>query len=167
MSRPSRVRALALGALLAAAGCQDYNFNPVGHCLIVPNTKVLKTGRGLGKFPEITEPDPSYHGVNFWDAFGNHPKAVAPGLAFVLKIRTGLLRDLGACISPFNSFQIIQGLERQLEVQLFIRQGRTAHLTEAAQMLAAVVRPRMPPLWRRIVPAPKKPIFTFAGMAPL
>jgi O-acetylhomoserine (thiol)-lyase len=67
--------------------------------------------KSLGKFPEITEPDPSYHGVNFWDAFGNHPKAVAPGLAFVLKIRTGLLRDLGACISPFNSFQILQGVE--------------------------------------------------------
>ena len=64
-----------------------------------------------GKFPEITEPDPSYHGVNFWDAFGNHPKAVAPGLAYVLKIRTGLLRDIGACISPFNSWQIIQGIE--------------------------------------------------------
>lgn len=67
-----------------------------------------KTG---GKFPEITEPDVSYHGVNFWDAFGNHPKAVAPGLAYVLKIRTGLLRDLGACISPFNAWQIIQGVE--------------------------------------------------------
>ncbi len=64
-----------------------------------------------GKFPEITEPDPAYHGVNFWDAFGNHEQAVAPGLAFVLKIKTGLLRDLGACLSPFNSFLILQGLE--------------------------------------------------------
>jgi O-acetylhomoserine (thiol)-lyase len=64
-----------------------------------------------GKFPEITEPDAAYHGVNFWDAFGNHPQAVAPGLAYVLKIRTGLLRDLGACISPFNSWLFIQGLE--------------------------------------------------------
>ena len=63
------------------------------------------------RYPEITEPDPSYHGVNFWDAFGNHPKAVAPGLAFVLKVRTGLLRDTGAAISPFNSFQILQGME--------------------------------------------------------
>jgi O-acetylhomoserine (thiol)-lyase len=64
-----------------------------------------------GKFPEITEPDPAYHGVNFWDAFGHHDKAVAPGLAFVLKVRTGLLRDTGACISPFNSFMILQGVE--------------------------------------------------------
>lgn len=64
-----------------------------------------------GKFPEITEPDPSYHGVNFWDAFGGHAQAVAPGLAFVLKVRTGLLRDTGACLSPFNAFLFLQGLE--------------------------------------------------------
>lgn len=67
--------------------------------------------KASGKFPEITEPDPSYHGVNFWDAFGAHPNAVVPGLAYVLKIRCGLLRDTGACISPFNSFQILQGVE--------------------------------------------------------
>lgn len=64
-----------------------------------------------GKFPEIAGPDPSYHGVNFWDAFGGHPKAVAPGMAFALKIRCGLLRDTGACISPFNAQQIILGIE--------------------------------------------------------
>ncbi len=64
-----------------------------------------------GKFPEISEPDPSYHGVNFWAAFGNHPDAVAPGLAYVLKIRTGLLRDIGAALSPFNAQQIILGVE--------------------------------------------------------
>ena len=67
--------------------------------------------KAAGKFPEITEPDPAYHGVNFWDAFGNHEKAVAPGLAYVLKIRTGLLRDTGACLSPFNAQQILLGLE--------------------------------------------------------
>jgi O-acetylhomoserine (thiol)-lyase len=64
-----------------------------------------------GKFPEIDGPDESYHGVNFWAAFGKHPKAVAPGLAYVLKIRTGLLRDTGAAISPFNSHQILLGVE--------------------------------------------------------
>jgi len=67
--------------------------------------------KGAGKYPEITEPDEAYHGVNFWDAFGNHPKAVAPGLAFVLKVRTGLLRDTGAVLSPFNAFLILQGVE--------------------------------------------------------
>ena len=64
-----------------------------------------------GKYPEITEPDPAYHGVNFWDAFGAHDKAVAPGLAFVLKVRTGLLRDTGAALAPFNAFLILQGIE--------------------------------------------------------
>ena len=64
-----------------------------------------------GKFPEIDGPDESYHGVNFWTAFGNHAKAVAPGLAYVLKIRTGILRDTGAAISPFNSHQILLGIE--------------------------------------------------------
>lgn len=63
------------------------------------------------RYPEISEPDPAYHGVNFWDAFGGHPDAVAPGLAYVLKIRTGLLRDLGASLSPFNAWLFIQGLE--------------------------------------------------------
>jgi len=67
--------------------------------------------KAAGRYPEITEPDPAYHGVNFWDAFGSHEGAVAPGLAYVLKIRTGLLRDLGAAISPFNSWLFIQGLE--------------------------------------------------------
>ena len=64
-----------------------------------------------GKYPEITEPDLAYHGVNFWDAFGNHENAVAPGLAYLLKIRTGLLRDIGAALSPFNSWLFIQGIE--------------------------------------------------------
>ena len=56
-----------------------------------------------GKFPQFTEPDPSYHGVNFWKTFGN--------LAFILKVRVQLLRDLGPAISPFNSFLFLQGLE--------------------------------------------------------
>jgi len=64
-----------------------------------------------GKFPEITEPDESYHGLIYWDLFGNHDKAVAKGCTFTLKIRLQLLRDMGACISPFNSFMIIEGLE--------------------------------------------------------
>lgn len=67
--------------------------------------------KSSGKFPEITEPDPSYHGVNFWEAFGWHDKAVAKGMAFVLKARTGILRDTGACQAPFNSFLMLQGLE--------------------------------------------------------
>ncbi len=61
------------------------------------------------KFPEFTEPDPSYHGLKYWDAFGNIPGA--GNLAFILKVRVTLLRDTGAAISPFNSFLFLQGLE--------------------------------------------------------
>ena len=64
-----------------------------------------------GKFPEITEPDESYHGVNFWDAFGGHDRAIARGQALTLKIRTGVLRNIGASISPFNAWHIMTGLE--------------------------------------------------------
>ncbi len=56
-----------------------------------------------GKFPEFSEPDPSYHGLKFWDALGN--------LSYILRMRISLLRDMGACLSPFNAFQLIQGLE--------------------------------------------------------
>ena len=64
-----------------------------------------------GKFPEITEPDPSYHGVSYWDSFGAHAKAAVPGIAYIIKARLQVLRDLGPALSPFNSFQFLQGLE--------------------------------------------------------
>lgn len=64
-----------------------------------------------GKFPELTEPDPSYHGVQYWEAFGNHDRAVVPGIAYIIKARVQLLRDIGACLSPFNAFLFLQGLE--------------------------------------------------------
>ncbi len=67
--------------------------------------------RASGKFPEISEPDPSYHGVNFWESFGGHDRAVARGRALTMKIRTGVIRNIGACISPFNSWNILGGLE--------------------------------------------------------
>ncbi|GAG02198.1 unnamed protein product, partial [marine sediment metagenome] len=53
-----------------------------------------------GRFPEITEPDPSYHGISYWEAFGLHDKAVAPGIAYVIKVRVQLLRDIGPALSP-------------------------------------------------------------------
>ncbi len=56
-----------------------------------------------GKFPDFTEPDPSYHGVVYTAAFGN--------LAYILKARVQLLRDVGAALSPFNGWLFIQGLE--------------------------------------------------------
>ncbi|MBP6672496.1 MAG: O-acetylhomoserine aminocarboxypropyltransferase/cysteine synthase [Bacteroidetes bacterium] len=64
---------------------------------------------GNGKFPIFTEPSPGYHGLKFWDVFGT------PGpfgnIAFAIRARVEGLRDLGAAISPFNSFLLLQGLE--------------------------------------------------------
>jgi O-acetylhomoserine (thiol)-lyase len=62
-----------------------------------------------GKFPEFTEPDPSYHGLKFWDTFGNFPGL--GNVAFIIKARVQWLRDIGAALSPFNAFQFLQGLE--------------------------------------------------------
>ena len=64
---------------------------------------------GNGKFPEFTEPDPSYHGLKFWEVFGNFPDL--GNVAFIIKARVQLLRDIGACLSPFNAFLFLQGLE--------------------------------------------------------
>ena len=62
-----------------------------------------------GKFPEFTEPDPSYHGLKYWDALGNVPGM--GNVAFILKIRVTLLRDVGAALSPFNAHEFLIGLE--------------------------------------------------------
>jgi O-acetylhomoserine (thiol)-lyase len=56
-----------------------------------------------GRYPELTEPDPSYHGVRYVESFGN--------LAYILKARVQLLRDMGSCMSPFNAFLFLMGLE--------------------------------------------------------
>ena len=62
-----------------------------------------------GKFPEFTEPDPSYHGLKYWESFGNFPDL--GNIAFIIKARVQLLRDLGPALSPFNAFLFLQGLE--------------------------------------------------------
>lgn len=56
-----------------------------------------------GKFPEFTEPSPGYHGLKYWEVLGN--------ASFIAKARIEGLRDLGSALSPFNAFQILQGLE--------------------------------------------------------
>lgn len=62
-----------------------------------------------GKFPEFTEPDPSYHGLKYWETFGNFPGL--GNVAFIIKVRVQWLRDVGAALSPFNAFLFLQGLE--------------------------------------------------------
>ena len=62
-----------------------------------------------GNFPLFTEPNPGYHGLKFWDLFGSG--SAFGNIAFIIRARVEGLRDLGPCISPFNSFLLLQGLE--------------------------------------------------------
>ena len=81
---------------------------------------IVDAGRfnwGSGKFPEFTEPDPSYHGLKFWDTFGTFGEM--GNVAFIFKVRVQLLRDVGAALSPFNAWLFLQGLET-----LFLRQRK-------------------------------------------
>jgi O-acetylhomoserine (thiol)-lyase len=64
---------------------------------------------GNGKFPLFTEPAPGYHGLNFWEVFG--AKGPFGNIAFAIRARVEGLRDVGACLSPFNAFLLLQGLE--------------------------------------------------------
>lgn len=86
---------------------------------------------GNGKFPQFSEPSESYHGLNFWEVFGEGNPLGLPNVAFALKARVEGLRDFGACISPTNSFNIIQGIET-----LSLRMERTLENTlKVAQYL--------------------------------
>lgn len=64
---------------------------------------------GNGRFPEFTEPDASYHGLKYWDVFGDFPGL--GNVAFAIKARVQGLRNMGMSLSPTNAFQFIQGLE--------------------------------------------------------
>jgi O-acetylhomoserine (thiol)-lyase len=83
-----------------------------------------------GKFPEFTEPDPSYHGLVYWDTFKDF--AGLGNVAFIFKARVQWLRDVGAALSPFNSFLFLQGLE-----DLPLRQERhSSNALEIAKYLS-------------------------------
>lgn len=62
-----------------------------------------------GRFPQFTEPDASYHGLKFWDVFGDFPGL--GNVAFGIRLRVNVLRDFGSALSPFNAQQILLGLE--------------------------------------------------------
>jgi O-acetylhomoserine (thiol)-lyase len=62
-----------------------------------------------GRFPEFTEPDQSYHGVVYWDVFGDFPGA--GNIAYIIKARVQGMRNIGPCPSPINQFLLIQGVE--------------------------------------------------------
>lgn len=64
---------------------------------------------GAGRHPGFTEPDPSYHGLKFWDVFGDFPGL--GNVAYAIRARVNLLRDLGSSLSPFNAQQFLLGIE--------------------------------------------------------
>ncbi|MBA2498469.1 MAG: O-acetylhomoserine aminocarboxypropyltransferase/cysteine synthase [Chitinophagaceae bacterium] len=64
-----------------------------------------------GKFPQFTEPSEGYHGLKFWDVFGEGNPLGLPNIAFIIRARVEGLRDFGSSLSPFNSFLLLQGLE--------------------------------------------------------
>lgn len=66
---------------------------------------------GNGKFPQFTEPSEGYHGLKFWDVFGEGNPLGLPNIAFIIRARVEGLRDFGSAQSPFNSFLLLQGLE--------------------------------------------------------
>lgn len=112
------------------------------------------------KFPGLTKPNPSYHGVVFTKACGN--------LAYILKIRTILMRDTGACISPFNSFALLQGLETlSLRVERHVQNAlAVVKFLEAHPLVAKVHHPSLAgghekELYDRYYPNGGASIFTF------
>jgi O-acetylhomoserine (thiol)-lyase len=66
---------------------------------------------GNGKFPQFSEPSEGYHGLNFWEVFGEGNPLGLPNIAFAIRARVEGLRDFGPSQSPFNSFLLLQGLE--------------------------------------------------------
>ena len=116
--------------------------------------------RASGKYPGIADPNPSYHGVSFYDAAGP--------AAFVTYIRAILLRDTGACISPFNAFLLLQGVET-LSLRLERHAENTKKVVEYLSRHPKVERvnhPSLPDhpdhaLYERYFPHGGASIFTF------
>lgn len=113
-----------------------------------------------GKFPQLAEPDPSYHGVRFVDAAGP--------AAYVTRIRAILLRDTGACISPFNAFILLQGLETlSLRVERHVENAlKVVDFLKDHPKVKKVNHPSLPDhpdhaLYKRYFPKGGGSIFTF------
>ena len=113
-----------------------------------------------GKFPQLTEPDPSYHGVRFVEAAGP--------AAYVTRVRAVLLRDTGACISPFNAFILLQGLETlSLRVERHVENAlKVVDFLQNHPKVKKVNHPSLPEhpdqaLYKRYFPKGAGSIFTF------
>lgn len=112
------------------------------------------------KFPGLSKPNPSYHGVVFTEACGN--------IAYIMKIRTTLMRDQGAAISPFNSFLLLQGLETlSLRVERHVENAlKVVDFLKNHPQVEKVNHPSLETgskkeLYNRYFPNGAAPIFTF------
>lgn len=125
---------------------------------------VIDSGRfnwaASGKFPGLSQPNPSYHGVIFTEACGN--------IAYIMKLRTTLMRDQGATISPFNSFLLLQGLETlSLRVERHVENALkvVAFLQQHPQVKAvhhpSLAEGRQKELYHAYFPQGAGSIFTF------
>ncbi|MBQ7197390.1 MAG: O-acetylhomoserine aminocarboxypropyltransferase/cysteine synthase [Synergistaceae bacterium] len=112
------------------------------------------------KFPGLSKPNPSYHGVVFTQAAGK--------LAYIIKLRTTLMRDQGACLSPFNSFLLLQGLEtlslrveRHVENALKVVEFLKNHPKVAKVNHPSLEKGRAKELYDKYYPKGAASIFTF------
>lgn len=115
---------------------------------------------GNGKFPGLSEPDPSYHGISFWKALGN--------VSFVTRIRAILLRDTGATISPITAFVLLQGLETlSLRVDRHVENAlKVVDYLKSHPKVRSVSHPSLPDhpshaLYEKYFPDGAGSIFTF------
>ncbi|NSA00412.1 O-acetylhomoserine (thiol)-lyase [Clostridium beijerinckii] len=115
---------------------------------------------GSGKFPQLSEADPSYHGIKFAEAVG--------AAAYVTRIRAILLRDTGACISPFNAFILLQGLETlSLRVERHVENAlKVVEFLKNHPKVESVNHPSLPEsadnaLYKKYFPKGAGSIFTF------
>jgi len=116
--------------------------------------------KASGKFPQLTEPDPSYHGIRFADAVGP--------AAYVTRIRAILLRDTGATLSPFNAFILLQGVETlSLRVERHVENAlKVVKYLASHPKVENVNHPALPShpdheLYKRYFPNGAGSIFTF------
>jgi O-acetylhomoserine (thiol)-lyase len=102
VTTPYLCRPFEWGADIVIHSCTKFiggHGNSIGGCIVDSGNFDWTSGN----FPELVEPDPAYHGVRYVESFGN--------MAYIVKARTQFLRDLGPCMSPFNAFLFLQGLE--------------------------------------------------------
>jgi O-acetylhomoserine (thiol)-lyase len=113
-----------------------------------------------GRFPVIAEPSPAYHGLQFHETFGTY--------GYLMKLRAETLRDLGACLSPFNAFLLLQGLEtlslrmrRHVENALVIARYLDAHPLASNVRYAGLTTSRYRELAAKYLPGGTGAVFSF------